>query len=228
MNCNIFMIYLVKRLDGENRMNLLQVRKMMLFTAQRMVESEPELTALDQIVGDGDHGIGMKRGFASIIELLQDEKFQPTDIGDFFIKIGTKLMTSMGGASGAIFGTLFRTGGKSIVGTMELNSEVFAKFLNDGWQGVYQRGNAEPGDKTMVDALSAASKSANELTTLPLNEALPIIAKSAMEGAEKTKQMVAVFGRAKNLGDRTIGHMDPGAVSMAFILKYMNDYIHMQ
>ena len=79
MNCNVFMIYLVKRLDGENKMNLLQVRKMMLFTAQKMVESEPELTALDQIVGDGDHGIGMKRGFSSIIELLHDEKFQPTE-----------------------------------------------------------------------------------------------------------------------------------------------------
>ncbi len=222
------MIYLVKLLDGENKMNLSHIRKIMLFTAQRMVEIEPELTALDQIIGDGDHGIGIKRGFTSIIELLHDENFQPEDIGDLFTQIGTKLMTSMGGASGAIFGTLFRTGGKSIAGTMELNSELFAKFLNSGWQGVYQRGNAEPGDKTMVDALAAGAKAANELTSLTLNEALPTIAKSAMEGAEKTKQMIAVFGRAKNLGDRTIGHMDPGSVSMAYILKYMNECIQMQ
>ncbi|SCB96204.1 dihydroxyacetone kinase subunit DhaL [Gilliamella intestini] len=209
-------------------MNLSQVRKMMLFTAEKMVESEPTLTSLDQIVGDGDHGIGMKRGFAAIIVLLQDEKFQPTNIGDFFIQIGTKLMTSMGGASGAIFGTLFRAGGKSITGVTEFDSNALSKLLNEGWQAVYQRGNAKPGDKTMVDALAASATTASVLTTLKLNDALPKIAQSAMEGAEKTKQMIAIFGRAKNLGERAIGHMDPGSVSMAYILKFMNEYIQTQ
>ena len=206
-------------------MNLLQVRKMMLFTAEQMVASEPTLTALDQVVGDGDHGIGMKRGFSAINQLLQDEQFQPNDIGDLFKQIGTKLMTSMGGASGATFGTLFRAGDKSLSGVTDFNSPVLAKWLNEGWQAVYQRGNAKPGDKTMVDALAAAATTANQLTTLPLADALPKVADSAMQGAEKTKQMIAVFGRAKNLGDRTIGHMDPGAVSMAYILKYMNEYL---
>lgn len=209
-------------------MNLSQVRKMMLFTAEKMVESEPTLTSLDQIVGDGDHGIGMKRGFAAIIVLLQDEKFQPTNIGDFFIQIGTKLMTSMGGASGAIFGTLFRAGGKSITGITEFDSSALSKLLNEGWQAVYQRGNAKPGDKTMVDALAASATTASQLTSSKLMDALPKIAQSAMEGAEKTKQMIAVFGRAKNLGERAIGHMDPGSVSMAYILKFMNEYIQTQ
>ncbi|MFQ1017558.1 dihydroxyacetone kinase subunit DhaL [Gilliamella sp. BG7] len=209
-------------------MNLSQIRKMMLFTAEKMVESEPTLTSLDQIVGDGDHGIGVKRGFAAIIALLQDEKFQPTNIGDFFIQIGTKLMTSMGGASGAIFGTLFRAGGKSITGITVFDSNALSKLLNEGWQAVYQRGNAKPGDKTMVDALAASATTASLLTTLKLNDALPKIAQSAMEGAKKTKQMIAVFGRAKNLGERAIGHMDPGSVSMAYILKFMNEYIQTQ
>ncbi|MWN32327.1 MULTISPECIES: dihydroxyacetone kinase subunit DhaL [unclassified Gilliamella] len=209
-------------------MNLSQVRKMMLFTAEKMIESEPTLTSLDQIVGDGDHGIGMKRGFAAIIVLLQDERFQPTNIGDFFIQIGTKLMTSMGGASGAIFGTLFRAGGKSITGITEFDSSALSTLLNEGWQAVYQRGNAKPGDKTMVDALAASATTASRLTTLKLKDALPKIAQSAMEGAEKTKQMIAVFGRAKNLGERAIGHMDPGSVSMAYILKFMNEYIQIQ
>ncbi|OCG34868.1 MULTISPECIES: dihydroxyacetone kinase subunit DhaL [unclassified Gilliamella] len=209
-------------------MNLSQVRKMMLFTAEKMVESEPTLTSLDQIVGDGDHGIGMKRGFAAIIVLLQDEKFQPTNIGDFFIQIGTKLMTSMGGASGAIFGTLFRAGGKSITGITEFDSSALSKLLNEGWQAVYQRGNAKPGDKTMVDALAASATTASQLTSSKLMDALPKIAQSAMEGAEKTKQMIAVFGRAKSLGERAIGHMDPGSVSMAYILKFMNEYIQTQ
>lgn len=208
-------------------MNLSQLRKMMLFVAEKMVESEPALTALDQIVGDGDHGIGMKRGFATLIVLLQDDQFKPNDIGDFFNQVGTKLMTSMGGASGAIFGTLFRAGGKSIIGEEEFNTSTLATLLNQGWQAVYQRGNAKPGDKTMVDALAAAATCANELTQSPLKDALPKIAQSAMEGAEQTKQMIAVFGRAKNLGERAIGHMDPGAVSMAYILKYMNEYIQM-
>lgn len=206
-------------------MNLLQVREMMLFTAEKMVESEPELTALDQVIGDGDHGIGMKRGFAAIIVLLQNPNFNAIDIGDLFNQIGTKLMTSMGGASGAIFGTFFRAGGKSIAGTTDFNAETLSKLLNDGWQAVYQRGNAKPGDKTMVDALAAAAKTATELTSAKLTDALPKIVESAMQGAENTAQMIAVFGRAKNLGERSIGHKDPGSVSMAFILKYMNEYL---
>lgn len=206
-------------------MNLAQTRQMMLYTAERMVEIEPELTALDQVIGDGDHGVGMQRGFAAIMVLLQDNRFQPTDIGDLFTQIGTKLMTSMGGASGAIFGTLFRAGGKSIAGANELNTQTLSTLLNEGWDAVYQRGNAKPGDKTMVDALAAAAEKASTITDEPLADALPKIAKAASEGAERTKNVVAVFGRAKNLGERAIGHIDPGSVSMAYILKYMSQAI---
>lgn len=206
-------------------MNLLQTQAMLLFVAEKMVESEPTLTALDQVIGDGDHGIGMKRGFAAVMTQLQDPNFNANDIGDLFTQIGTKLMTSMGGASGAIFGTLFRAGGKSIIGQATLTSDVLSTFLNNGWQAVHQRGNAKPGDKTMVDALAAACQAAQQQVTQPLNQALPEIAKAAMTGAENTKNMVAVFGRAKNLGERAIGHIDPGAVSMAYILQYMSEYL---
>lgn len=207
-------------------MNLAQTKAMMLYIAEKMVESEPTLTALDQVIGDGDHGIGMKRGFAAVMVQLQDPAFHAHDIGDFFTQVGTKLMTSMGGASGAIFGTLFRAGGKSVTGEMTLNSNVLCKLLNDGWQAVYLRGNAKPGDKTMVDALAAAAETAQKTQDEPLKQALPQIAKAAMAGAEQTKQMIAVFGRAKNLGERAIGHIDPGSVSMAYILQYMSDYLN--
>ncbi|GAA5112205.1 dihydroxyacetone kinase subunit DhaL [Orbus sasakiae] len=207
-------------------MNVAQTKAMMLYTAEKMVESEPTLTALDQVIGDGDHGIGMQRGFAAVMVQLQDPAFHANDIGDFFTQVGTKLMTSMGGASGAIFGTLFRAGGKSITGEMTLNSNVLCKLLNDGWQAVYLRGNAKPGDKTMVDALAAAAETAQKTQDEPLKQALPQIAKAAMDGAEQTKQMIAVFGRAKNLGERAIGHVDPGSVSMAYILQYMSDYLN--
>jgi len=206
-------------------MNMLQTKSMMLFTAEKMVESEPTLTALDQVIGDGDHGIGIQRGFSAVMDQLQSSDFQAKDVGDLFTQMGTKLMTSMGGASGAIFGTLFRAGGKSIAGEQELTSAVLSRLLNDGWHGVYQRGNARPGDKTMVDALAAAAKQAQETTNLPLPQALAKIAQAAMAGAEETKEMVAVFGRSKNLGERAIGHIDPGSVSMAYILQYMSEYL---
>lgn len=217
--------YLVKHWVGENNMNLAQTKTMMLFTAQKMVESEPTLTALDQVIGDGDHGIGIKRGFTAVITLLNDPAFLPKDIGDLFVQIGTKLMTSMGGASGAIFGTLFRAGGKGITGEHEFTSHVLTQLLNDGWQAVHARGNAKPGDKTMVDALSFAADKAKLIDNEPLEQSLPKIATAAMIGAEKTKDMIAVFGRAKNLGERAIGHVDPGAISMAYILQYMKEYI---
>ncbi|MDF7666483.1 dihydroxyacetone kinase subunit DhaL [Orbaceae bacterium ESL0727] len=206
-------------------MNLPTLHNMMLFVAEKMVESEPTLTALDQVIGDGDHGIGMKRGFAAVMVQINDPNFNPKDVGDFFTQIGTKLMTSMSGASGAIFGTFFRAGGKSLSGVTDFTTQALADLLNHGWQAVYARGNAKPGDKTMVDALAAAAEKAATLTTCDLKTALPQIADAAMAGAEKTKQMVAVFGRAKNLGERAVGHVDPGSISMAYIIKYMNEFI---
>ena len=210
---------------NKTTMNLAQIRQMMIYTSEKMIESEPTLTALDQVIGDGDHGIGMQRGFAATLALLNDDKFQPTDIGDFFTQIGTKLMTSMGGASGAIFGTFFRAGGKSLNGQTEFNSKNLSTLLNVGWDAVHKRGNAKPGDKTMVDALAAAAEKARAVESEPLEKALPVIADAAMVGAENTKTMIAVFGRAKNLGERAIGHVDPGSVSMAYILKYMGQAI---
>lgn len=206
-------------------MNLEQTKQMMLFTADKMVESEPTLTALDQVIGDGDHGIGMQRGFSAIRVLLQDPAFNPRDLGDLFIQIGTTLMTSMGGASGAVFGTLFRAGGKSLAGQNELSTAVLSTLLNQGWRAVHQRGHAKPGDKTMVDALAAAAEMAQKEQNTPLKQALPHIAQAALQGAETTKTMIAVFGRAKNLGERSIGHQDPGSLSMAYILKYMNTFL---
>lgn len=202
-------------------MNLAQTRQLLLYTAEKMVASEPLLTALDQVVGDGDHGLGMQRGFAAVEKQLQDDNFQPADIGALFLQVGTKLMSSMGGASGAIFGTLFRAGGKSITGVQAFNTQVLSQFLNAGWQAVYERGKAKPGDKTMIDALAAAAEKAQTLIDVPLDTALPQIAAAAHAGAESTKNMIAVFGRSKSLGDRVLGHIDPGAVSMALILEYM-------
>lgn len=202
-------------------MNTHETSRLMQFVAGKMIASEPELTRLDMAVGDGDHGIGMQRGFTAVQALLAQTPEPAGDIGALLTRVGTELMSSMGGASGAIFGTMFRAGGKSVAGETELTTPVLTQFLSNGLDAVRERGKAKPGDKTMVDALSAAVDAAQSLVSLPLAEALPKISAAANHGAEDTKRMVAVFGRAKSLGERAIGHPDPGAVSLYLILSFM-------
>ncbi|MEO3992395.1 dihydroxyacetone kinase subunit DhaL [Pseudocitrobacter cyperus] len=207
-------------------MNTTQFTACLLYVAEGMIASEPRLTALDQVIGDGDHGIGIKRGFTALRTLLLSADFSPVDIGDCLLQSGTRLMTSMGGASGAIFGTLFRAGGKALAGRDEFDAPTLAAWLESGMQAIHQRGGAKPGDKTMVDALAAATARAHADVALTLAQALAHSAQAAMAGAEETSTMVARFGRAKNLGERAIGHCDPGAVSMALIVQFMSEFVN--
>jgi len=205
-------------------MDTRQFTDCLLYVSEAMIASEPRLTALDQVIGDGDHGIGIKRGFTALKTLLSTPGFAAVDIGDCLLQSGTRLMTSMGGASGAIFGTLFRAGGKALAGHTEFDAATLADWLAAGMQAIHQRGGALPGDKTMVDALAAAAERARIESERPLAEALTHCAQAAMAGAEGTSTMVARFGRAKNLGERAIGHCDPGAISMALILQFMDEF----
>ncbi|ROC60482.1 dihydroxyacetone kinase subunit DhaL [Klebsiella quasipneumoniae] len=208
-------------------MNVEQVCDMMIYTSQGMVASEPHLTELDQQVGDGDHGFGIQRGFQAGYKMLSSSANQYADVGELFVSFGTTLMATMGGASGAIFGTFFRAGGKALVGKKEFDTPALIEFLTAGRDGVFQRGKAEPGDKTMMDALYAAVDAFPDKDALiALPKALEIATDAAEQGALKTKYMIAKFGRAKSLGQRTIGHCDPGAVSMSLILKYMSEYLN--
>lgn len=207
-------------------MNIAETRELLLYTAEKMVDSESMLTELDLKIGDGDHGLGMQRGFAAVRDLLKTDTFRPKDIGELFLTAGTKMMSSMGGASGAIFGTLFRAGGKAIAGQEDFNAAVLSRFLVAGSAGVFARGGAKPGDKTMMDALVAAEKQSEQMKNASLKEALTSAAQAAEEGAESTRNQVAVFGRAKSLGERSLGYVDPGAVSMSLILKYMSEFVN--
>ncbi|MCF7481518.1 dihydroxyacetone kinase subunit L [Vibrio sp. J1-1] len=204
-------------------MDALTAKNMMAYVAQKMVESEPVLTKYDQAIGDGDHGIGIERGFKAVSELLESD-YQPEDVSKLLLKIGSTMMATMGGASGAIFGTLFRSGAKSIKGATVLDTPILSTFLAGGLQGVYDRGGAKPGDKTMIDALVAAVEKSDQLSG-QLSDSLPAIAQAAAQGVEATKDMIATTGKAKTLGERSLGHPDPGAMSMAFILQYMNEYV---
>ncbi|WED24761.1 dihydroxyacetone kinase subunit L [Vibrio sp. JC009] len=204
-------------------MNTRETIEMMQLVARNMVASEPMLTKYDQVIGDGDHGLGIERGFSNVDTYLNDN-FSAKDVGDVMTKVGTKLMSTMGGASGAIFGTLFRAGGKAIAGEEQLTTSVLARFLEAGLEGIYKRGGADEGAKTMIDALAPAMRKAHELSGTDFREAIEAVTDAAQQGVEKTKDMIATTGKAKTLGERSLGHPDPGAISMSLILKFMAEY----
>jgi len=207
----------------KSQLNLEETRRMFLSVAGKMRASTDFLTGLDKAVGDGDHGIGMARGFEAVVTELEKKNFD--SIGALLQAIGTALMMSIGGASGAIFGTLFRGGGSSLMREQKLNSRVLSRMLSAGLDSVQARGKAKPGDKTMVDALEPAAKIARELVDAPLYQSLIAITEDARQGMEKTKGMVATTGKAKTLGTRAIGHADPGSASLYLILKSMMEFV---
>ncbi|KHT58330.1 dihydroxyacetone kinase [Photobacterium gaetbulicola] len=205
-------------------MNTRETIEMMQLVANGMVASEPALTKYDQAIGDGDHGLGIERGFSNVATYLNDD-FSAKDVGDVMTKVGTKLMSTMGGASGAIFGTLFRAGGKAIAGEAQLTTSVLARFLEAGLAGIYKRGGASEGAKTMIDALVPAMRCAQQQSEVDFEHAIVEISEAAEKGVENTKEMIATTGKAKTLGERSLGHPDPGAISMSLILKFMAEYV---
>lgn len=199
-----------------------QTRDMMLQVADAIIAAEPILTDADRALGDGDHGVGMERGMKAVKEALDGQDFPSVDkvLGG----TGSAMMSSMGGASGAIFGTLFRTGGKAAKGEQTLESAHLGPILTSGLEAIMKRGGAKPGDKTMIDALDPAATKAAEVGELPINEALAAIAEAAEAGKEASKAMVATMGRAKTLGEKSVGLPDAGAISVAIIFGAMRDY----
>ncbi len=200
-----------------------QVREMLVAVADRIIAAEPLLSEADRNLGDGDHGLGMQRGFTAVKEKLATLPEGET-IDKVLSATGMAMISSMGGASGAIFGTLFRDGGKALAGRDTFGAAELATFLEAACNGVRARGKANPGDKTMVDALHPAAEKARTATELDLPAALAAAAAAAEAGKEASKDMIAVFGRAKSLGEGALGHPDAGALSVTIILQAMRDY----
>ncbi len=208
---------------GKVELNCEEARQMFISVAARMEESIDILSEADRAIGDGDHGVGMARGFVAVRQKLQERSFAGLD--DLLKAIGMALITSVGGAAGAIFGTFFMGAGRNVKGQASLDSNALSLMLAGGLQAVQERGKAQVGDKTMVDALASAEEQARTTVALPLNEALPAVAEAARQGMEKTKEMVARVGKARALGDRSLGYADPGAISMSLIFTYMAEYV---
>ncbi len=192
--------------------------KRALMGAADLVLAETEsLTRADQAIGDGDHGIGMARGFTAVKAGLGESGTGIPMILEF---VGKTLMMKVGGSSGAIFGTLFLSGAKAVADA-PMDSESLARFLEAGLESVQKRGGARPGDKTLVDALAPAAEAARAHASAPVRDCLKAAARAADQGLERTRHLVATLGRAKTLGERSLGHPDPGAMSMALVLRGM-------
>lgn len=199
-----------------------EVKAMLILVADRIIENEPMLSEADRNLGDGDHGLGMKRGMEAVKEKLAGDV---ESVEKAFAATGMAMMSSMGGASGAIFGTLWRNGGKALAGREAFDAQGLADLIKAGLDGVMARGGAKPGDKTMIDALHPAMLKAQEVAALPLNEAITAVAQAASDGRDASKAMIATMGRAKTLGEGSIGFPDAGACSVAVIFDAMRDYV---
>jgi len=181
------------------------------------------LIQLDAAIGDADHGANMDRGFKKVIEKMPE--FADKDIGTIFKSVGMNLLSTVGGAGGPLYGTFFLQMGMKSAGKMELSLEDWTAALEAGIAGVIMRGKAEPGDKTMVDALTPALNALKESVQdqQPMGLALQRSAAAAKEGMLATIPWVARKGRASYLGERSANHQDPGATSTYLILQAAAD-----
>jgi dihydroxyacetone kinase-like protein len=193
------------------------VRDWMERFAAEVAENRSYLTKLDGAIGDGDHGTNMDRGMKKALERLQAT--DGDDIGASLKAVGMALVSSVGGAAGPLYGTFFMQMGQAAAGRSELDLAGFTDAFDAGIQGVIKRGKAEPGDKTMLDALNPALEALREADGDDVAAALERAARAAHDGMESTVPMVARKGRASYLGERSAGHQDPGATSSHLLLK---------
>ncbi|MGW8555371.1 dihydroxyacetone kinase subunit DhaL [Streptomyces tubercidicus] len=176
--------------------------------AAAVIDREADrLTELDSPIGDADHGRNMQRGFTAVVKTLETEP--PATPGAVLIAAGRQLISSVGGASGPLYGTLLRRAGKALGEAPQASAEELRSALAAGVAAVGQLGGSAPGDKTMLDALTPG--------VVALADSFDAAAAAAQEGALATVPMQARKGRASYLGERSIGHQDPGATSSALL-----------
>jgi dihydroxyacetone kinase-like protein len=191
--------------------------------ARVIADNREFLIELDAAIGDADHGANMDRGFQAVLKKLPE--VADKDIGSILKAVGMTLVSTVGGAGGPLYGTFFLQAGVQTVGKMELSLPDWTAALDAAVKGVMQRGKAEPGDKTMVDALLPAlqslKRSAESGDGLAL--ALQASGEAARQGMLATIPLLARKGRASYLGERSAGHQDPGATSSYLLLKAAAD-----
>ena len=185
--------------------------------AERLKQERAYLTELDSPIGDADHGVNMDRGFSAVAAKLADSHEE--DLGAILKMVGATLVSTVGGASGPLYGTAFLRAGGVLAGKTEAGFDEVAQAARAALDGIVQRGKAQRGEKTMVDAIAPAIESleaARGTALAPLDAARQAVA-AAEQGMLATTPMLATKGRASYLGERSIGHQDPGATS-AYIM----------
>ena len=187
--------------------------------AATVAENKEYLTELDSAIGDADHGINMNRGMQAVLGKL--DAGEAADVGALLKTVGMTLVSTVGGASGPLYGTLFLQMGTSAAGKPDLSGDDWAAALAAGVAGVQRRGKAELGDKTMIDALVPAVEAVRSALAAgsTLDEALRRSAEAARDGMTATIPLVARKGRASYLGERSADHQDPGATSSWLLLR---------
>jgi dihydroxyacetone kinase-like protein len=194
-------------------------------TAAVLGQNKEYLTQLDAAIGDADHGINMDRGFRKVMEKLPT--VADKDIGNILKTTGMTLISSVGGAAGPLYGTFYLRSGMAVPAKLELNNDDLVKMLQAGVDGIVQRGRPELGDKTMYDAWAPAIKALNAAVANGDDQvaALRSAVAAAEQGMKDTIPLQARKGRASYLGERSIGHQDPGATSSYLILNTLLEIV---
>lgn len=190
-------------------MDLKEAKEILNVVADEIIANKEYLTDLDRTIGDADHGINMAKGYTFVKDAIVDmDNFR-----DLFNKVATTLLSKVGGASGPLYGSFFMKFAANLKDVEELDRESINHAFEAGVEGVKQRGKAQIGDKTMVDVLEPVSIALNE------GKSYEEVIEIARENMEETKDMVAKRGRASYVGERSVGHIDPGAASSYILIK---------
>ena len=187
--------------------------------SRRMASEKDFLTQLDNEIADGDHGINMARGFAAVATKLPE--LASKDVGTILKTTGMTLVSAVGGSAGPLYGTAFLKSGMAMTGKTDISLDDFLDCLKVAIEGVQQRGRAVRGEKTMLDAMIPALEAMTAARTSG-DDAKAVLSAgiaAAREGVEFTKTIAATKGRASYIGERSIGHQDPGATSFTFLLE---------
>ncbi len=201
-----------------------QTQAMIIYTAGKILEQADELGAIDRKIGDGDHGIGMSIGCREIIKIVKNKKYET--VSEIFKDAGMGMIQTMGGASGVLFGSLFIGIAKETSGG-KLTAAALASGMGTAVKEIKIRGGASLGDKTMLDSLEPAVQALRQAseTDTDLNSGLLAAQAAAEKGVEATKKYPAKFGRARTLGERSVGYQDAGATSVYYLIKAMSEYV---
>jgi dihydroxyacetone kinase-like protein len=206
-------------------LTLEQGRDWMRRFGEAVRENKEHLTRLDAAIGDADHGINMERGFDAVQQKL--DASPPDDLGWLFKLVGTTLISTVGGASGPLYGTAFLRMGGALAGKTSASAPELGTALAVAYEGVATRGRSDRGEKTMLDAFGPAL---DVFRLVPgdgrtLAEILAAAAAAAEEGAKTTIPLMATKGRASYLGEKSIGHQDPGATSTWFLFRALAESV---